>query len=492
MKKINLLSGVVVSLVALAVVAAWVVFNWQALGSLHLRWIRFDEPYAVGYPAVALALWWVWRHREKLWQRQRNRSVSAVVLLLLTLAVGATGQLVHVALVQQLVALGSAWLALFAVLGWSTARFLIFPFVVVSLGIPVWDFLVDPLRIMTVWFAQHMLDVFGIPAHVDGFLISLPTGTLEVAGGCSGLNLLLAMLLVGLLFAESHRVPRLHRVLIVVLAAAIGIVDNWVRVFVLIVIAHRWGLDTHLVQHHGSLGWWIYAGGLVPYFWLAGRIERASMRGADASVTVARALSLQGVNWPVGTALLIMALLLIGTAGVRELEGRRGAAHYGFAMPAGGVPLAVVDAWLPAYSGQDITQAWQVSRAGVNYEVVALTYIEQHADKKLIYFSNRIAEEKFVLASGQLAVEQGFAVKEALLRINGSQRLVWWYWWVDGETSISPLKTKLLQLRAVLFGDPSAAVITVMLNCESDCRVEQARSNVAPLLSELRRARLES
>ncbi len=489
MKKIKLTrAGVALSM---ALVAAWWLFSWPALRSLHLRWMRFDEPYAVGYPAVALVVWWVWRHRAALGQRLSPPSWLAVGLFAATLLLGAAAQLVQLMLVQQLVVLGSAWLALVALFGWGAGRLLMFPFVLLALGIPLWDFLVDPLRMMTVWFTEHMTRLFQIPAHIDGFLIGLPTGMLEVAGGCSGLNLFLAMALIGLLFAESDRMPKARRVAIILLAMAIGILDNWIRVFALVLIAHRWGVEHHWVQHHGSLGWWIYAVGLLPYFWLAGKIEHVGVRMSAPEPSPPHS-GVDAAPSSVPAGMFMVALLLLIVVGSRHFEARRGMAEHGFTAPAGALPLPVAKAWLPTYAGHDVAQAWQLMRGGVVYEVVALTYIEQRNDKKLIYYSNRIADEHALLDSGYLSVAPGFGVNTTLVQGNPA-RLVWWYWWVDGSVSTGALNTKLLQLRAMLVGDPSAALVAVSVACGDECAAVQAQASedVLQLLGELRDLRIE-
>ena len=491
MKKINFMRTGAVLVIALSLASAWALFNVQALLSLHLRWMRLEEAYAIGYPALGLACWWIWRHRNTLRQRYELPAWFAVLLLAGALLVGAAAQLVQLMLLQQLVALASAWLIFTALLGWSVGRLLIFPFMLLSLGLPLWDFLIDPLRMMTVWFTQHMLNAFHIPAHVDGFLISLPAGRLEVAGGCSGLNLFLAMALVGLLFTESHRMPLSRRIMIVALAAAIGIFDNWIRVFALVLITHHWGIENHLVQNHGSLGWWIYAVGLLPYFWLAGKIERVG--AGTSSEPVSGFVRTHPIAEPaklgVVVALMLSLILVIATA-ARQLEGRHGAAKEGFTTPAGAFPA--IGAWLPAYAGQDVTQVWQVVRDGVVYQVAALTYNEQHNEKKLIYYSNRIADERAIQSTGYVNLAPGFGVNTAVVRGNGT-RMVWWYWWVDGAVSTGSLKTKLLQLRAMLIGDPSAALIAVTVVCGKDCASVQAQppESLVQLLNELRVLRIK-
>ena len=60
MKKAFLLSAALLVIVVLAL------FFWPALYALHLRWIRLDEPYAIGYATVFLSAWWLFDRRHRL------------------------------------------------------------------------------------------------------------------------------------------------------------------------------------------------------------------------------------------------------------------------------------------------------------------------------------------------------------------------------------------------------------------------------------------
>jgi len=472
----------------IAALGAWAYFCWGGLYSLHLRWIRLDEGYAAGYPAVALALWWLWRHRQLCERSIAAPAWSAAIVFGGMLLLCAIGQLVQLQILQQLGAFGALWSGGAMVFGWRVARVLIFPFALVALGIPLWDFLVDPLRAMTVWFNQHVLAWLEIPALIDGFFIVLPAGTLEVAGGCSGLSLLLAMTLVGLLFAESHVLPLRRRVAIVLLAIAVGILDNWIRVLVLVLLAHFSQMQSELLHNHGNLGWWIFATNLLPYFWLAAKIEH--WRGAASVVQGAGdyvALDARQLRNLQAAALAAIVAIGATSAAVAALDHRRGSAAAGFAGPAAAV--AVQPSWLPQYRGYDVAQAWRTKLGGRDAELVALTYIEQRADKKLIYYSNVIAGEYALRPLDRVSIAPDFEVNVSVVHDTAS-RIVWWYWWVDGATATSPLATKLLQLRAMLAGDPSAALIALSLPCNrSECAEVAARMMPAAtaLLIEARR-----
>jgi exosortase len=445
---------------------AWVLCHGTALLSLHQRWVLFDQAYAVGYPAVGLTVWWLFRHRKILHDKISGPFWPALIPLILVLLAGSAGLLVQLQLLAQLAALSTLWLIPLFLFGWPVARMLLLPAALLSLTVPMWDVLVDPLRGMTVWFTQHVLDSLHIPAYIDGYFITLPAGVVEVANGCSGLNLLLAMMLVGLMFVESHLMSPFRRLCIVALAIAFGLIDNWVRVLLLVLIAYFSEMQSDLVHHHGNFGWWVFAIGLLPYFWFATRIERR-LNPQPSPFVGTGAL-------PRREALLIGVLMICVWGGTEQLQQRRGAASAGLQLPVAGV--AAKAQWLPEYSGQDVMQVWRVPLGPRLFDVTALTYIEQRADKKLIYYSNRIAAEGKTSNAGHIELAPGFAVNTLLLN-EGGARQVWWFWWVDGGTSTGALRTKLLQLKAMLVGDPSAALIVVTARC---ARTECARTLAEP------------
>ena len=79
-----------------------------------------------------------------------------------------------------------AWVLV--VMGWRSAWYLAPTLSLLYLAIPLWDFLLLPLREATIGFVGAILDLLAIPALIDGFNISLPAGMLVVAGGCASVG----------------------------------------------------------------------------------------------------------------------------------------------------------------------------------------------------------------------------------------------------------------------------------------------------------------
>lgn len=101
--------------------------------------------------------------------------------------------------------------------------------------LPFTQFL-SALSLLTAKFATFVLWSLGFPIHHKGVFMTLPTGTLEVAPGCSGIGIILQLL--GWAFILLVMVPTSWRQKVLVLSAAFffGFVVNGVRVALLAVL----------------------------------------------------------------------------------------------------------------------------------------------------------------------------------------------------------------------------------------------------------------
>jgi exosortase len=477
------MTGPFPSIALLLAALGWWVFNWPVFLSLHRRWWTVGETYEIGYPLLFIALYWIFAQRSMLRATSMRPSWIGASLFLSALLVSCAGRLAHVLVVQQLMVPISLWCAVFALAGGAMAVRMLLPCCLLLAGVPVWDFLVEPLRALTIWAVHGMLRAFEVPALVQGYRVILSGGVMIVEDACSGLNLLLAAVVIGLLQASMNLHSPRRKALLVAAAILLGIVDNWLRVFGLILIAHYSDMQHPLVYQHASFGWWLFVASLVPFFYLAHVIGRGDRRPAPndgwASGTWRPARSLAGVALVL--ALISASLLVL----IDRLHARPPALVRSFVAPAGAQSIG--SGWLPQYSGYDLAQTWRFIDHGAAYDVVALSYVNQTATRKLIYYANRIAAADAIKANSQLRIEGAVTLNETVIHTGiGGDRIVWWLYRVDGATTTSAVTAKLLQLRAELTGKQDAALLAVSRLCgASGCGAERAEADAVHLLKML-------
>lgn len=86
------------------------------------------------------------------------------------------------------------------------------------------------LSTLTAQFSALLLWVMGFEVHLEGTIIAMPTGRVEVYGDCSGVANIIQMFNVAVLFLLIVPVSRLKQIICITIAVLLGFVVNAVRV----------------------------------------------------------------------------------------------------------------------------------------------------------------------------------------------------------------------------------------------------------------------
>lgn len=351
------------------------------------------------------------------------------------------------------------------------------------LAVPLWESLTRPLQLLTVQANEALLAVFGLEATVRGETITIPYGTFVVAGTCAGLSYLMVALVLGAFYAWLFLRRTGPRLAVVAVAAVIAVVGNWLRVFGLILIGYRTEMSSPLMGSHGTYGWIVFGVSLLPFFWIASRIERwdrsvplprvaegerpgrrTPYRGFEPrlAATVAVAVSGPALYWILSALPADHSLPPVPVG----LEPGPGWSSTPTALPAA--------AWTPAYQGADETRSrrWERAGGGQTARVDRVVYLEQRQGKELVGGENRIAPEAVTLGSrllGPIGPDRR-TVQEAVLELDSGLTLVWSWYVVAGEATPSGSRAKLLGLRGFLRRSPVAELVAVSVPCPTgDC-----------------------
>ena len=96
---------------------------------------------------------------------------------------------------------------------------------------------------------------WGESIYREGFNITIPGGTLLVGNPCSGLRSLIAFLAMGALLAYLSAISPVRKIFLFFLSVPVAIVSNLIRVPILILVSHYYGMeaaDPDTIVHSGS------------------------------------------------------------------------------------------------------------------------------------------------------------------------------------------------------------------------------------------------
>ncbi|MET0248167.1 MAG: exosortase A [Sphingobium sp.] len=204
-------------------------------------------------------------------------------------ALGAAG---GVAMIRQgalVVMLQGATLAL---LGPAVGRALLFPLFYAFFMVPFGEELVPTLQLVTAQISMLLLDLAGVPAHMEGIFITTPTGYFEVAEACSGAKFLIAMTAYGVLVCNVCFTSWRRRVLFLAGALALSVLANGFRAFATILLAHLTTIDAAVGFDHVVYGWVFFA--VIMIVVMAAAWPFFDRRPGDPWFDVARIQAVQG------------------------------------------------------------------------------------------------------------------------------------------------------------------------------------------------------
>ena len=145
--------------------------------------------------------------------------------------------------------------AVATLLGPNLARGIMFPLFYSFFLIPFGEEFVPALQTITAKMCMWLLDLSGIPAHIEGIYISTPTALFRVAEACSGVKFLVAMVALGALIANLCFKSWGKRIAFMAACVIIPILANGLRAFGTIYIAHHGNVDFAASFDHVFYGW---------------------------------------------------------------------------------------------------------------------------------------------------------------------------------------------------------------------------------------------
>lgn len=433
------------------------VFQYEIRGAIRV-W-NGSTAYNHCYLVLPLAATLLWMRRDLIARLRPAPSWWPLLLLPPASAAWLAAALLDISEGAQLSVVLLFEILLLALLGWRVFRALMAPLLFLFFLVPFGEFLVPTLQTFTAIFTVWWLHLLNIPVFADGYIIQIPAGTFEVAEACAGLRFLIASIVFGCFFATIVYRSKWRRALFIALSIILPIIANGFRALGLVLLGHLMGNAASVAADHVLYGWLFFT--IVTLVLIA--IGVSFREPAEPSLPPLD-------NTPVARSQLgpVLAIgLLLALAGP---------AFFYWAERAAAAPLPTVaapafatppdDAWMrEPVAAED----WQPEAIRAERTLIATYRRGSAAVTEFIAFYpvpargnplTRTAKDVVepepwrLVANGRLPVSLGgrsIAVNTAKIARDGDQqRLVWWFYVIDGRPTGSILEAKLLQAAAAL------------------------------------------
>ncbi len=219
----------------------WLVYNWLN-----------NSYYSHGFLVPLISGFFLWRRRDAFARDKRepsNLGLVAVGVGLVGWLLAQIWQAYHLSALALIVLL--AGLAL-CFLGERATRQIAFPlaFLIFMVPLPFINRLSPALEAFTATTSASMVRLLGIPAVNQGSQIQLQNSSFVVGAACSGLNSVVALATLVVVFVYILEGSYRAKVALIVMAVPIALVANLIRVSSLLAIAHFFGAEVGMRYFH--------------------------------------------------------------------------------------------------------------------------------------------------------------------------------------------------------------------------------------------------
>jgi exosortase len=217
-------------------------------------------------------LWAVWREiKGKDIVRRPGELAIGLPLLALALAVFVVARITGILEIEAFAMYGALVSGAYLLFGGRVMRAIWFPLVYLAFALPPPDTVVaavtQPIKIAISSGAVSVLHLLGYPVASSGVAIQIGQYQLLVAAACAGLNSIVTLTALCLLYVYlKHRSNPVALIVIALAAIPVAVVSNFVRVLALVLITYYFGDAVAQGFVHDFAGLLMFAVALLTIF----------------------------------------------------------------------------------------------------------------------------------------------------------------------------------------------------------------------------------
>jgi exosortase A len=229
------------------------VFN-QEISAAIRTWID-STAYNHCFLVIPISAYLVWDRRPDLSGVPIGACRPAMLLAVPVALVWLLAERLGIMEGRQLAAITFVELLFLAVLGTRFCRAVAGPLLYLYFLVPFGEFLTPQLQDITAWFVRHGLEIIGVPAYIDGYVIEIPQGTFYIAEACAGLRFLIASVAFGCLYALIMYRGPVRRTLFIIASVLVPVVANGFRAIGIVYLGYVLDSAQAAAADHIIYGW---------------------------------------------------------------------------------------------------------------------------------------------------------------------------------------------------------------------------------------------
>ncbi len=452
------------SLTILGLVAFVACLFSPSISPLLSRWLKLNQDLSHGLPTLAIFIFFIW-HISPVKQERDSRRIYWLLCVTLSLLsfTWYLFQSINIELPGALLLILVLVVYIAACFSSGTA-FDLLPFMGLFLFVvPILAELNDLLVKLSSFVVGVWVNAIELTAVIEGNNILIPSGRILIADGCSGLRYLSITVLLAYIICLLNGYNLRQSMLTLLCATCLGLLTNWIRIFLLVLIGYHSDMQSRLMHDHEIFGWILFILIIMPAIYWAPIIRR----NIDFMVKVSACKPL------IPTLFLALGPVLFFSALHSELSNNKlnlnGLAVTESAMTEVTDKSAV---WIPidfSFSTEKVTRFFSVD--GIIARLDLAKFTPSSSSEKLVPYIQSVLPKDDWMATDQKANISFDHFESTILKnINSSQKILLLHQFNVGNSAAGSYRlAKLLQLKAKFSGQNFFGLLTIQANCKTDC-----------------------
>ena len=343
-----------------------------------------DDAYAHGPLILGLAAFLAWRERAALAACTTPAPRAGLALVAVGLAMWLLGR------TQALMPIEAASLlplaAGLALLLWGTSglRRLAFPLAFLAFYVPLPGFVLDtfttPLKERVSAVVAQLLAQGGYAVERSGVVLAVEGHEMLVADACSGLNSIVSLLALGLLYGHLSRASSARMAILVLALVPIALLANVLRVLALVLIAAHAGPDAAQGWIHDALGLAVFVVALLLLLAFDRLLPRKRVSDTKFHATPGPLKMVSDTIFPAVAAGVLMAAVAAAAPALRPTADANAAFDLEAAIPAAFASWHVDAEVAPIAPAPDV----QANLARLYRQIVSRTYVNAQGERMML------------------------------------------------------------------------------------------------------------
>lgn len=379
--------------------------------------------------------------------------------------------------------------AVSGVLGSTPASRFLVPVGILVFSIPIWGMVTPTLQQLTINANSLLLSWFGWTAYITGDVVHVRAGAFRITEGCAGTHFFVVALTLGVIHAHLNFNTRTRQAIIVAAFAVTGLIANWLRVFIIVIVGDITDMQHFLITgDHYQFGWAIFVCALVPLFILGHYMQKtegeremepdAAKGGSHPKVN--RRYRNAAESIPTLRSVFLALLILTPPLWAAVVEKRNFvASELELSLP------AAIGAWnragasqslmelSPSFEGEQAETFRMYTRDDRSVWLYVNRYLRQRQGAELVgYYNTWYPDEWFARAESVMKLETGPATVQLVveqIERNGKTKIIIHGYIINERWIATETEAKVRGAIQSILGKPISGAVAIIVDCASDC-----------------------